>query len=121
MADKGFKVNEAVVVVYQASGSASGIIVDMDVYDETGTLDAGQCGTMTEIGTTGCYRMSFTPDQEGTWIVRITDASGGKATKVYSVGASNVSEIGVAVASIDAKVTDLQTAITDLESPPMIA
>lgn len=121
MADKSFKVNETIEVVYQAGGAGSGVAVTMDVYDEAGVLDAAQSGAMVEIGTTGRYRKSFTPDAEGLWHVQVSDANGGNAVKSYSVGTTNVSEIGATVTSINAKVDNIQTAIAGLGSPPMIA
>lgn len=120
MADKAYKVSEAVDVVYQATGSHTGIDVTMNVYDEAGVLDVGQSGLMVEVGTTGRYKKTFTPDAEGLWLVQVNDADGGKAVKSYSVGTTNVSEIGATVASINAKVDDLQAAVEALEAPPMI-
>ena len=120
MADKTYKLNEAVDIVYQASGAATGIVATMDVYDEAGTLDVAQSGAMTEVGTTGRYRKSFTPDAEGLWIVQIADAGGGKAVKSYSVGQTNISEIGATVATINAKVDDLQDAVEGMVAPPMV-
>lgn len=120
MADKGYKVSEAIDVVYQAPGGATGIVVTMSVYDEAGVLDAGQSGAMVEVGTSGRYKKSFTPDAEGLWVIQIDDAEGGKAVKTYSVGTTNISEIGAIVSTLDAKVDDLQDAVENLEAPPMI-
>jgi hypothetical protein len=120
MADKTYKVNEMIDIVYQAAGAATGVVVMMSVYDEAGSLDAGQSGAMTEIGSTGRYKKSFTPDAEGLWLVQIDDAQGGKVVKSYSVGITNISEIGATVTTINAKVDDLQTTVEGLTSPPMI-
>jgi len=120
VADKTYKISELIDVIYQAAGGASGIVVTMDVYDEAGTLDAGQSGAMTEIGTTGRYKKSFTPDAEGLWLVQIDDANSGKAVKSFSVGATNVAQIGATVDAINAKVDDLQIAVEGLVAPPMI-
>ncbi len=104
MAQKNYKVGEQIKVLYQAAGAASGINVQMDVYDETGTLDSGQSGLMTEVGTTGRYYKTFTPDERGEWQVLIADANGGKAIKLYSIGDYHVDSVGALVATVDAKV-----------------
>jgi len=85
MADKSYRVGDEVTVVYQAARDTPGIAVTMTVYNEAGVLDAAQSGPMTEIGTTGCYRLSFVPDAKGLWIVQADDTSGRKAVKLYSV------------------------------------
>lgn len=120
MADKTYKVNEAVDVVYQTAGSQTGIVVTMSVYDEAGVLDAGQSGAMLEIGVTGRYKKSFTPDAEGLWITQINDVAGGKAVKSYSVGTTNIAEIGATVTTLNVKVDNLQEAVDNLVSPPMV-
>jgi hypothetical protein len=120
MADKTYKVGESIDVVYQAAGGATGVVVTMSVYDEAGALDAGQSGAMVEIGATGRYKKSFTPDAEGLWLVQTNDANGGKTVKSFSVGQFNVAEIGATVTTINAKVDDLQTAVENLVAPSMI-
>ena len=121
MADKSYKLNEPIDVVYQASGAHTAITVTMSVYDEVGVLDAGQSGAMVEIGATGRYKKSFTPDAEGLWIVQVGDTNGGKAVKSFSVGTTNIAEIGATVATINAKIDDLQATVDGMEAPPMIA
>ena len=120
MSDKTYKVSEAIDVVYQAAGGATGIVVNMSVYDEAGVKDVAQSDVMEEIGATGRYQLSFTPDAEGLWHTQVDDANGGKAVKSFSVGATNVAEIGATVTTINAKVDALQVAVESLESPPMI-
>ena len=74
-----YKNNISIMVTYQAVACATGKTIQMDVYDETHAKDNPQCGTMTEIGTTGRYYKSFTPDAEGEWIVLMkntTDSNG---------------------------------------------
>lgn len=69
-----FKVNQQLVVVYQAPSAESGIGASLryDVYDEAHALDAAKSGTtMTEMGATGRYYATFTPDAIGVWIVQI--------------------------------------------------
>ena len=66
------KVNEAIDVIYQPAKAISGITdATMQIYDETGALDPVNFAdvTMTEIGVTGRYRGTFTPDVTGDWVV----------------------------------------------------
>ncbi len=69
-----YKVNEELVIIYQAPVAESGIGASLkyDVYDEAHALDAAKSGTsMTELGTTGRYYATFTPDAVGVWIVEV--------------------------------------------------
>jgi len=69
-----YKVNQQLVVIYQAPNAESGLGASLkyDVYDEAHALDAAKSGTtMTEMGTTGRYYATFTPDAVGVWIVQI--------------------------------------------------
>lgn len=91
----------------------------MDVYGGAGVLDSVQSGAMTEIGTTGRYKKSFTPDAEGLWLVQVSDANGGKAVKSFSVGTTNISEIGATVTTINAKIDAVQDSVDALKNPPM--
>lgn len=113
MADKLFKVDEAISVEFQAtSGSVS---ANLNVYDETGTLDEVQSGAMNQVGSTNLWRKSFTPDATGIWFVQATDSKGGKAVKSYSVGTYNIETIGGNVGTVETKVdaVDSQAAATD--------
>lgn len=69
-----YKVNEELVIIYQAPTAETGIGASLkyDVYDEAYALDAAKSGiSMTELGTTGRYYATFTPDAIGTWIVQV--------------------------------------------------
>lgn len=118
MAQKNYRENEAIQVVYQAPNSETGIVdVTMVIYDETGALDGVNFPdvTMTEVGTTGKYRGTFTPDAQGEWETHISHNSQteGKVVKQYSVGSYNIHEIGSLATSID-------SAVASIDSPPMI-
>ena len=110
MADS--KVAAAIIVTYQAANCATGKTVTMDVYDEAHAEDVGQAvASMTEIGATGRYYATFTPDAEGEWIVMMyntTDANG-KAVKAFNVVGHDVDGIGDAVATVDTVVDGIQT------------
>ena len=106
MAQGEYKVGVAIETTYQAVNKATGKTIDYNVYDASHTLDAGKSGTMTEIGATGRYYGSFTPDVEGLWnviMINTTD-SNGPVVKQYAVAGHDIDSIGDAVAQID---TDL--------------
>lgn len=109
-----FKNGEAIETTYQAKNAATGKTIQMDVYDETHTKDDGQSGTMTEIGTTGRYYKSFTPDAEGVWTIEMFDSvsSAGNAVKTYLVTGHNLDSIGDALAALnDLSSSDVETAV----------
>lgn len=87
-----YKVNEELVVIYQAPAAETGIGASLkyNVYDEAHALDAAKSGTsMTEMGATGRYYATFTPDAVGVWVVQVQKDPdpGGKtvATARYDV------------------------------------
>ena len=103
-----YKVDEEIEVTYQASAATTGLSdVTMEIYDETGNKDAVDFAdvTMTELGATGRYKGSFTPDEEGKWRVMIDSATKpGKLVKDYDVTAANINSIGDAIAAADGKI-----------------
>lgn len=69
-----YKVNQEMVIIYQAPAAESGLGASLkyDVYDEAHALDAAKSGTsMTEMGATGRYYATFTPDAIGVWVVQV--------------------------------------------------
>jgi len=99
MAERNYKVNEVIDVVYQADKATSGLLdVTMEIYDETGAKDIVNFPdvVMTEVGTTGRYVGSFTPDAVGEWKIMIAYNSGskGQVVKQYSVGNYNLDDVG---------------------------
>ena len=110
MAQKNFKVGEAIEVIYQAQNAESAVIINMEVLDETHTIVAGGPTVMTELGSSGRYYANFIPDEAGEWSVQIEKSDGsGKITKAFSIGGSNVHDIGVKVETIDNNTTNLGT------------
>lgn len=112
MAQKNYQINQAIKVFYQAAGTGTGLTVTMDVYDEADVKDVAQSGTMTEIGTTGRYQKSFTPDAVGDWHIEISDSAGGEAVKQYEVGSYNIQALGDNIADIDADIAALNDVST---------
>lgn len=112
------KINKAIEVSYQAAGAQTGLDdVKLDVYDESHALDAGKSvAAMTEIGATGRYFATFTPDAEGEWTVLMDSATTpGKVVKKYTVVAHDVDSVGDAVAVADGKVVGVAGQITALQ------
>lgn len=116
------KVNKAIEVTYQASGAQTGLDdVKMEVYDEGHALDVGKgVAAMTEIGATGRYYATFTPDAEGEWQAHIDSITKpGKIIKQYTVVAHDVDSVGDAVATADGKIDTVDgkvDALNDLSS-----
>lgn len=110
-----YQVNDAIEITYQAAGAASGVIIHMDVYDETHNLDATQSlSGMTEIGSTGRYYGSFTPDVIGNWTILMYEfpSGKGKVVKKYEVGTHDIDAVGTktdALPADPASSTDIST------------
>jgi hypothetical protein len=112
MSQKSYKVSEAISVIYQAVNVQSGATVNMEVFDATRAIVVGGPTQLTEMGTTGRYYGSFTPDVIGDWSVQIQESNGtGKVTKSFSVGTQNIEGIGTAVEATDAKVDVVGSAV----------
>ncbi len=69
-------------VLYQAGGSASGLIVTMDVFRPDKIQDMGQSDTANEIGQTGRYYFAFNANASG-WFVLIHDNAGGNGVRQF--------------------------------------
>lgn len=126
MAQGIYKVGEVIDVTYQATKSTSGLTdVKMEIYDESRAKDIGNFPdvTMTEIGSTGRYYGSFTPDAEGIWTILIDSATkSGKIVKAFAITAHNLDSIGDAVAALNnlsaaAVNAEVDTALADYDAP----
>lgn len=126
MAQGIWKVGEVIDVTYQATKSTTGLTdVKMEIFDETRAKDIGNFPdvTMTEIGATGRYYGSFTPDAEGIWSVMIDSATkSGAVVKTFAVTAHNIDSIGDAIAALnDLSAADVNaevdTALADYDAP----
>jgi len=113
MGQKNYKKNEPIRVLYRAiPGSTS---VNMDVFDETDTLDSGQSGAMAQFGTSDRWTGVFTPGENGNWSINCTDDKGGSVPKDYSIGDYNIDSVGAGVATVESKV-DLTAKTTELSA-----
>lgn len=127
-----FKVNEVIEVTYQATASTTGLVdVTMEIYDETGAKDGVNFPdvVMTEIGATGRYKGSFTPDAQGKWRVMINSVTKvGKLEKDYDVVGHNPHSIGEKLDIIQGVDDDTLKTLSDqidnipisVDQPPMI-
>jgi len=97
----------------------------MKIYDESRAQDLVNFPnvTMTEIGATGRYYGSFTPDAEGIWTVMINSATKpGEIVKIFAVTAHNIDSIGDTIAALNnlsaAQVNAaVDTALADYDAP----
>uniref|UniRef100_A0A6M3L4L1 Uncharacterized protein n=1 Tax=viral metagenome TaxID=1070528 RepID=A0A6M3L4L1_9ZZZZ len=121
-----YKTGEVIDVTYQATKATSGLIdVTMEIYDESRAKDGVNFPdvTMTEIGATGRYYDSLTPDAEGVWTVMIDSATkSGKIVKTFLVVGHNIDSIGDAIAALnDLSAADVNaevdTALADYDGP----
>ena len=129
MANGIYKSGVAIIVTYQAANCGTGLTVKMDVYDESHAKDEAKCiAEMTEIGSTGRYYATFTPDAEGEWIVQMYVSAGvGEVVKAFSVAGHNMDSVGDAVDAIQTDLSNetyglgaLKTAISAISSPAMV-
>ena len=116
MAQKSYKVGQAIEVVYQAQNAASAVVINMEVYDEAHVIVVGGPTVLTELGSSGRYYTTFIPDAEGEWSVQIEQTGGiGKATKSFSVGSRNLQDIGATVETVENITTTLGTNLAIVE------
>lgn len=92
-----YKKDTAIIVTYQAVNQGTGLTIKMDVYDEAHALDAQSVAAMTEVGATGRYYATFTPDADGEWMtVCYKDGGGGEVIKAFRV--KDADEYGIKAA-----------------------
>ena len=121
MAEKMFKVNEAIEIIYQApnkeTGLSGGSAPVAEIYLPNDAKDSGFPDvSLTEIGASGVYKGLFTPDAQGEWKVTIHKAGGdGQVVKRYSVGLHNVSSVGEGVTTVDGKVDTVDGKVTTVD------
>jgi len=130
------KVGSSVDVVYKATGDTTGLTdVKMKIFDETHSPDPTNFPdvTMTEIGTTGIYWGSFTPDAAGPWAVKV-DSVTKKGPAIQSVVVTNhdLDSLGTLITSlnnlsasqvqsiVDGAETNILSAINDLGNPAQL-
>jgi hypothetical protein len=110
MADRAYKINEPIVISYQAPNAESGLVgVVADIYLPGDVKDSSYPSVeLVEIESTGNYVGNFTPDDYGVWRVLMHKADGsGQVPKGYSVGDYDVHSVGEAVAALDVKVSNI--------------
>ena len=118
MGDTLYKVDEAIKVVYQAPNAESGLNnIKMGIYDELSSESSDYPDViLTEIGSSGRYEGSFTPDVKGDWTAVIEKADGsGKVVKHYSVGAYNVNTLGENIDGVSTDVGAVDAAVVTLD------
>ena len=108
-----YKSGVPIIVSYQAAAVESAATIKMDVYDEAHVLDAVKSvAAMTELGVTGRYWASFTPDAVGEWIILMyEDGGGGEVVKAFRVGTADEFGIKAVVDSVETKVDTVDTVV----------
>ena len=105
MAQGEYKVGEVIEVTYQSTKVTSGLTdVTMEIFDETGAKDGTNFPdvVMAEIGTTGRYKGSFTPDAVGKWRIMIdSPTKKGQLVKDFDVVGHNIHSIGEAISNLE--------------------
>ena len=106
MAQKNFKINEAIQIRYVAANAQTGLTgVVGDVYNPSDALVSSVPLLEEE---SGLYVGTFTPDADGEWRVRSHKADGtGVSYEPYSVGAWNVDAIGAKANEANARIIAL--------------
>jgi hypothetical protein len=130
MAEKNYKVNEPIKIVYQAPGKQSGLTVTAEIILPGDVKDSNFPDiVLTEVLGKGIYADTFTPDQVGEWesIVHLP-GDAGQVVKRYSVGNFDVDTVGnradsikTTVEGIDTQLDTVETKIDNIDTPPMIS
>lgn len=115
-----YKVGKAIELVYQATKSQTGLTdVTMVIYDETHALDGTNFPdvTMTELGSTGRYYGSFTPDTVGHWTVLVDSATKpGPVVKAFDVVTNDTDDIVSDIAALnDLSSADITSVLTSYD------
>jgi len=116
------KVGTTIEVTYQAAGAVTGLSdVTMVIYDELHALDGVDYPdvVMTEIGSTGRYYGSFTPDTAGNWTLMIDSATTpGKVVKKYRVGIHDENSVGALIEALnDMSSADVTAILSAYDGP----
>lgn len=118
MAEKMYKIDEPIKIVYQAPNKETDltitaeIILPGDIKNDSNFPDI----ILVEVLGKGVYTGTFAPDQEGEWEAIIhKPGDEGQVVKRYSVGAHNVHSVGAAIADVDADVATLDGKVVNLD------
>lgn len=111
------EVGKPVDVTYRAKKLTTGLTdVVAKIYDESRAQDLVNFPdvTLTEIGATGIYYGSFTPDAEGIWTVLVNSATApDQAEFTIQVGSYDLNTLGTTL-------DDVKTVVDDLADPSEI-
>jgi len=111
------KIGSSVDITYHAAKHTTGLIdVVAEIYDETRAKDVVNFPdvTLTEIGVTGVYYGSFTPDVAGIWTVMVNSVTkSGPQEFTIVVGNYDLDDLGTVL-------DDVQTKVSDLSDPSML-
>lgn len=120
MAEKNYKLDDPIEIVYQAPNAGSGLDIKADIYKPDKSVFSVD-NPLDEVGNSGTYRASFVPNVVGEWQAIIykfvdSDTRDGQVTKRYSVGAHNVDSVGQVISGIDTVVDEINADVAIVDS-----
>jgi hypothetical protein len=137
MAEKNFKVDEEIKIVYQAPNKQSGLTITAETILPGDIKDSYfPDQVLIEVLGKGIYTGTFTPNTTGEWqIVVHKPGDEGQVVKRYSVGGHNVDSVGnkadnikttvdgidTQLDTVETKIDNLGTSVGALDTPPMIS
>lgn len=137
MADRHYKVDEPIEIIYQAPNKQTGLTIEAEIILPGNVKDSNYPDLiLTEVLGKGVYRGDFTPDTQGEWKVVVHDDTGdGQVVKRYPVGGHDVHSVGeklndidtsiddvdIQLDSVETKIDSISTQVGSLDTPPMIS
>lgn len=117
-----YKKDTEIISIYQAIKVGTGKTIQMDIYDETHAKDAGKSKVMTEIGSTGRYWATWTPDAKGWWATIMYNSGNNKGhvVKVYKVTDEDIDSIGSRTTAIKTETDKIPSIKTETDKIPTI-
>lgn len=121
------KQDQAVYLLYSGRTFSTGLAVTANVYDGSNNLLAGSPFSLTEIGATGMYGVSFTPTTAGFYKVAVLEGTTKMSSASIKITDYDIESVGEDVATalellqnatygLNALHTDLQSGVLSLES-----
>lgn len=125
MAERNYKVGEAIKIEYQAPNKETGLTIISEILLPGDVKDSNFPDvTLDEVLGKGVYTGTYIPDTQGEWAtVTHKDDGDGQVIKRYSVGAHDVHSVGegvgtaiAGVAVVDGKADNIQTKVNDIDT-----
>jgi len=100
------KVGQPIPFGYQAPNKETGLTIVAEIYLPGKVKDSNfPDQIMPEVGSSGTYQDTFTPDAQGTWqVIMHKDDGDSQVTKSFEVGGDDVHSVGEKVTGVDGKI-----------------